>query len=367
MDEITLRRLIHQNPELAFEEHNTQRLIVEFLRELGVNNFVKIGTGVLAPVVRAKDEAFIIVRAEMDALPIEEKTDYAFRSKNGKMHACGHDFHIAAVCRVVKRVIQEKLRGNFLFVFQPAEESGAGAKIIVEHILQWDFRVKAALAMHVTDEYPVGVIASKPGVLFSASCEANVRVEGQPVHVAMHRLGKDALRGAIEFLKGIYNSDWDDSLVYFGKLSAGQARNVVAGEALLEGTIRARSFERVEEIVKGMCELGRMVEQETGLKVHVDLGAKCPEVKVNEDLFVILKNISKQYGIECLQCEVKLTAEDFGYFSRHFPTLMFWFGVRESSHIEGLHSAKFLPSDELIPLAGDFLTGILDSLCKDQL
>lgn len=367
MNEVELRRLIHQNPELAFGEFNTQKLIIEFLHQLGVDNFLKIGTGVLVPIIKAKDKDFIIVRAEMDALPIEEKTDYAFRSNNGKMHACGHDFHIAAVCWALRRVIQEKLQGNFLFVFQPAEESGAGARIIVEQILRWDLKIKAALAMHVTDEYPIGVVASKPGTLFSASCEVNVRIEGQPTHVAMYKLGKDALHGAVEFLKKIYSTSWEDSLVYFGRLLAGQARNVVAGEALLEGTIRACSLEKVQEIMTRLREFGEIVEKETGLKIHVGSGAEYPEVNVSEDLFATFEDVSRRHGFECLQCETKFTAEDFGYFSRYFPVLMFWFGVREGSHIEGLHSAKFLPSDGFVSLAGDLLTGILNSLNKDQL
>jgi len=362
MDEVVLRRLIHQNPELAFEEHNTQKLIIGFAHSLGLNNIVTVGTGVLVLVGRNRDEPFVLLRAEMDALPIREETKYAYRSKNGKMHACGHDFHIAAACWAMRRIVQEKRRGNFLFVFQPAEESGAGAKTIVEHILRWDCEVKAAVAMHVTDEYPIGVVASKPGSLFSASCEVNVHVKGHSVHVAHHQLGKDALRGSVVFLNRIYEKDWQNDLVWFGRILAGHVRNTVADEALIEGTVRASDSKNVHDILATLQKIAKEVEEEIGLKVSIIPGAEYPEVKVDEKLLSVLKAVSQKNGFEFMECERKLTAEDFGYFSKYFPTLMFWFGVREGSRVEGLHSSRFLPPDELIPVAGDLLAHLLDSI-----
>ncbi len=362
MDEVTLRRLIHQNPELAFKEHDTQRLIVEFAHDLGLNSVVTVGTGVLILLNRGKDEPFVLLRAEMDALPIPEETDYPFRSKNGNMHACGHDFHIAAVCWAMRRIVQEGRKGNFLFVFQPAEESGAGAKTIVEHVLRWDCQIKAAIAMHVTDEYPNGIVASRSGSLFSASCEVNVRVLGRSAHVAHHHLGKDALRGSVAFLNRIYGRDWKEDLVWFGRILAGHVRNAVAGEALIEGTVRASDSKGVQDILVTLQEIAKKVEEETELKVSVMPGAEYPEVKVDEKLLDVLKVVCRRNGLEFIECERKLTAEDFGYFSKHFPTLMFWFGVRRGSHVEGLHSSKFLPPDDLIPVAGDLLTHLLDSI-----
>ncbi|HBT39949.1 MAG: Amidohydrolase [Thermotoga sp. 50_1627] len=362
MDEVVLRRLIHQNPELAFEEHNTQKLIIGFAHSLGLNNIVTVGTGVLVLVGRNRDEPFVLLRAEMDALPIREETKYAYRSKNEKMHACGHDFHIAAACWAMRRIVQEKRRGNFLFVFQPAEESGAGAKTIVEHILRWDCEVKAAVAMHVTDEYPIGVVASKPGSLFSASCEVNVHVKGRSVHVAHHQLGKDALRGSVVFLNRIYEKDWQNDLVWFGRILAGHVRNTVADEALIEGTVRASDSKNVHDTLATLQKIAKEVEEEIGLKVSIIPGAEYPEVKVDEKLLSVLKAVSQKNGFEFMECERKLTAEDFGYFSKYFPTLMFWFGVREGSRVEGLHSSRFLPPDELIPVAGDLLAHLLDSI-----
>lgn len=367
MDEVTLRRLIHQNPELAFEEYNTQKLIIEFVRELGLNNIVTLGTGVLVFLNRYKDEPYTILRAEMDALTIREETDYPFRSTNGKMHACGHDFHIAAVCWAMRKIVEEERRGNFLFVFQPAEESGAGAKAIVERILRWDCEIKSAIAMHVTDEYPLGVIASRPGTLFSASCEVNVHVRGRSAHVAQHQLGKDALRGAVAFLNRIYERDWEDALVWFGRLLAGQARNVVASEALIEGTIRASNLELVRNVIAELRQVASAVGVETGLDISLNTGSEYPEVRNDERLLQVLRSVCEQKGIEFVECERKLTAEDFGYFSKHFPTLMFWFGIRQGSRIEGLHSSKFLPADELIPTAGDFLAHLLDSISESWL
>lgn len=364
MDEIMLRRLIHQNPELAFEEHNTQRLIVEFVRGLGLNNILTLETGVLVFLERREHEPYVIVRAEMDALPIREEADYPFRANNGKMHACGHDFHIAAVCWALRRIVKEDKRGNYLFVFQPAEESGAGARKIVEHILRWDCDVKAAIAMHVTDEYPAGVVASRPGSLFSASCEVNVRVEGQSAHVAQHQLSRDALKGAVLFLNRVYAWDWKDHLVWFGKLVAGQIRNVVASEAMIEGTVRASESERLRGVIEVLQSFAREVEDETGLKVSVNPAAVYPEVRVDENLLSVLRRVCEENGIEFVECERKLTAEDFGYFSRHFRTLMFWFGVRQKPNIEGLHSPRFLPADELIPVAGDLLVHLLDSMSE---
>ncbi|MGJ8455298.1 M20 metallopeptidase family protein [Pseudothermotoga sp. U03pept] len=360
MKEVELRHFLHQKPELAFHEHETQRLLVEYIHQLGYTDLKEVGTGIVV-IRRVSDGPFVLLRAEMDALPIIEENECDFRSLNSFMHACGHDFHMACLCYVMRRVLENNLRKNCVFVFQPAEESGAGAIEILKYLKQVGLKISAAIAMHVNDEYETGTIASRAGVLFSASCEVDVVFRGMSAHAAYHKKGRDSIRAAVEFLRQTYQMNWDEDLVWFGRINGGVARNVVAERTVLQGTVRSVNLERVKERLRDIELLAMKSGESTGILHELLIGSTYRQVEVDEDLLSILKKVVQEKGMSFLECERKLTAEDFGYFSEYYPTLMYWFGTKKERSY-GLHHPRFLPPDELIEPAGEVMYEVLARL-----
>lgn len=355
MDAIELRHELHKNPELAFQEYKTQKILRDAILKLGYKDIYDVHTGL---VIKKKDlgsDDFVLLRAEMDGLPIVEETGWEHSSHNFNMHACGHDFHMATLYNLMNKIKKNNTRGNFLFVFQPAEETGGGALKIIDFLEKKDYKVKAAIAMHITDEYEKGTIASRSGILFASSCEVDLLFKGKAAHAAFNYMGKDAIKASVLFLNEIYNRDWGkDNLVWFGKISGGNARNIVADRLKLEGTVRSPNLRILNETLKSLEILAKRIERLTDVKIELSKGSVYRQVEVDKRLLVILKEVAKKSGYRFIECEMKLTGEDFGYFSQKYPTLMFWFGCR-NDRTYGLHNPKFLPDDSLIEPAADIL------------
>ena len=166
---IELRHKLHQIPELMFKEFQTTSLLLDTINELpSINIHRPLETGLIVEYT-VNDGDYLLFRADIDALPIKEETGISFASTNQNMHACGHDVHSSILYGFLNYVVESKIDKNIIFIFQPAEEGGGGAeKIIASGILK-QFNIKSAFALHVTDEYPAGTIASTSGVLFATA------------------------------------------------------------------------------------------------------------------------------------------------------------------------------------------------------
>ncbi|ACM23153.1 M20 family metallopeptidase [Thermotoga neapolitana] len=358
MDEIELRHLLHMNPEPSFKEFKTQEILKSAIQKIGYGKIMEVaGTGLVVE-KKETEGPYVVLRAEMDALPIKEETGWEFASRNDYMHACGHDFHMSALFGAMKRL--KTVRKNFLFVFQPAEETGGGAKEVVE-FLRKNYTIKAAVGFHVTDEYDVGTVVSRAGVLFASATEFDVYFKGVPAHIAFAEKGKDALKVAVSFLHWLYGRKWD-ALVGVGKIVGGRVRNVVPSEVKIEGTIRAKSLKIAEEILSEMKNQLLSLKDSSGVDFSLEKGSVYPEVKVNADLLEILKKTCERLNLRFIECEMKKTGEDFGYFTQVFPSLSFWFGVGEGEKRVGLHHPCFLPKDEYIPLASELLAFLAEAI-----
>ncbi|PLV60246.1 M20 family metallopeptidase [Thermotoga sp. KOL6] len=354
MNEIELRHLLHMNPELSFEEYKTKKILREAIEEIGYTSIREVAKTGLVVEKKETEGPYVVLRAEMDALPIEEETNWEYASQNSNMHACGHDFHMSALYGAMKSLKDTKK--NFLFVFQPAEETGGGAKEVVT-FLKEEYNIKAAIGFHVTDEYDFGTVASRSGVLFASATEFDVYFKGVPAHIAFFERGRDALKTAVSFLHWLYNEKWD-VLVGVGRISGGRVRNVVPDEVILEGTIRSESLNITESILSEMEKVLISLKRKTGVTFSLKKGSVYPEVRVDSKLLEILRVVCGKLGFRFIECEMKRTGEDFGYFSRVFPSLSFWFGVGEGKNRFGLHHPRFLPKDEYIPKAAEFLTAL---------
>ena len=360
---IELRHTLHKNPELAFDEVKTTKLLIDNIKGLDTFSKIKIHTpyktGLLVE-YKVNDGGFLLFRADIDALPIKEENDIEFKSTNDFMHACGHDIHTSILYSFLSDVLKENVNQNILFLFQPAEEGGGGAMEFYKTGIFENYNISKAFALHVTDEYKEGTVASTKGVLFASALEIDIHFIGVSAHVAFPEEGKNAFNAMRKFLdiideKGKENSE--PFIFGIGVYNAGNVRNISPGKAMLSGTIRGLSQQKVLGYVENLKVILNNLKEQTGVDYSITLGAHYPEVIVNESLFEDLSaRLSDKFDF--IDCGYKMTGEDFGFFSHKFPSFMFWLGTSRGEHF-GLHNPRFLPPDSVIEKGKNILSQIL--------
>jgi amidohydrolase len=268
---ISTRRDLHAHPELAFEEVRTSALVAERLRAIGLEPRAGVGkTGVLATVRGATGGRTVLLRADMDALPIQEENSVPYRSQTpGKMHACGHDCHTSILLGVARRLARERdeLRGSVRLCFQPAEETGGGAEAMIRDGALESPKPDAAFGIHVWQDLDLGQVGITPGPMMAAVDEFTVTVTGKGAHAAMPHLGTDpvvCLAHVVTALQTIASrnvSPLESVVVSVTQLRAGTAFNIIPESGWLNGTVRvfdetvwAGLPERFERIVRGVCD-----------------------------------------------------------------------------------------------------------------
>ncbi len=319
-------------------------------------------TGILVE-YKVNEKDFLLFRADIDALPIHEENQIAFRSKNNFMHACGHDIHTSILYNFLIHVLENKIQRNILFLFQPAEESGGGAMEFFKTGIFDKFKVSNAFALHVTDEYPQGTIASSKGVLFASSLEINIDFNGVSSHVAFPQEGKNAFNALRLFLDSVEKIPKDISEPFIfgaGKIEAGEIRNINPGHARIEGTLRCLSRNKTHSFYNKLLNILEGVKTATGVDYSAEKGADYPEVLIDEKLFEkVVPALSGKFNF--IDCGYKMTGEDFGYISHQYPSFMFWLGTSNGEKF-GLHNPKFLPDDSLIELGKEVFVSILKAI-----
>jgi len=324
---------------------------------------------------KVNDAPFILFRADIDALPIKEENDIDFKSTNNYMHACGHDVHTSILYSFLEKVLKKKQDQNILFLFQPAEEAGGGAMEFYNTGVFNQFQIKNAYALHVTDEYHLGTIASTSGVLFASALEVDIDFIGESAHVAFPNEGKNAFVALRKFLDASDKllSELSEPLLFgTGKINSGFVRNISPGTAKLEGSIRGGTA-KLEGSIRGLSEQNvneftqklenelKQIKNKTGVNYKITKGAHYPEVIVNDELYKKYSNeLANKFGF--IDCGYKMVGEDFGLFSQKFPSFMFWLGTSKGEKY-GLHNPKFLPPDEVIEIGKSIYIEILNSFC----
>ncbi len=360
---VEVRHRIHANPELMFEEFQTTELLVEQLQDLeGITIHRPLPTGLVIE-YKVNDGPFILFRGDMDALPIKEETGVPFASQNDYMHACGHDVHTSNLYAFLLEVLAQKLNKNVLFLFQPGEEGGGGAQRIIDSGILDKFNISRAVALHVTDDYPLGTIATTNGVLFAAAIEINIDVRGKSAHVAFPENGKNALKSLRKTLDRIDNFIENlEGVVLFGngKLTSGTARNIIPSQARAECTLRTLSAERQQSIISEIRKLAETTDSEIGTTTSFSFSVPFTEVVVDSALYNAGVNALKN-DFEVIDCGYKLTAEDFGLLSKKYPAFMFWLGT-STGEKHGLHTPLFFPPDSTLEYGTRAFKLLLDSL-----
>jgi len=363
---IQLRHTLHKFPEIAFKEFQTTKLLIDNITILPGANSIKIHkpfeTGLLIE-YNVNDGDYLLFRADIDALPIKEENEIQFKSTNDFMHACGHDVHTSILYSFLIDVLEKKPDQNILFLFQPAEEAGGGAIEFYNTGIFDQFKIRNAFALHVTDEYPIGTIASTSGVLFASALEVDIEFIGESAHVAFPNEGKNAFNALRSFLdrNDKLSAENKDSILFgIGKYLSGDVRNIAPGYAMLEGSIRGLSANKVNEFLNELTSILDNLKSETRVDYKISKGAHYPEVIVDDNLFKHFDSVlSKEMNF--IDCGYKMTGEDFGFFSQKWPSFMFWFGTSKGERY-GLHNPKFLPPDEVIAVGKNVFNMILGKM-----
>jgi amidohydrolase len=268
---VATRRDLHEHPELGFEEHRTAALVADRLRELGFEVHTGIGqTGVVGVLRGARSGKTIMLRADMDALPIDEENLVPYRSRTAEhMHACGHDGHVAMLLGAARIVMSRRddVAGTVCFLFQPAEEGKGGARAMVEDGVLERFGIERAYGLHLASVHPVGQIGFHEGAFYASSDSIEITVEGKGGHGASPHLSIDPIYVASQFvvaLQQIVSRNVDPiepAVVTIGSFHGGTTHNVIPSRVRLLGTVRAfdagvraKMAERIERVLRGICE-----------------------------------------------------------------------------------------------------------------
>ena len=367
-----LRSELHRFPELSFKEERTADIIQSFITErINGSNLFTIHRPFLTSVVveysNGKDLPYRIFRADMDALPVKEFALNEIISQNqGVMHACGHDVHMTILCGLISEAACLKPQKNVLFVFQPGEEGAGGAKGLIDSGFFDRFNIESAFALHVTDDHEVGEVASNGGLLFAIPREIDVVFKGKSAHAAYPEKGNNALMASARFLfkcgetlKNVIAEN-EVFLAHFGKISSGTARNIISDYAEIQGTLR--SFD-MEVMIKGTETVKKTADECAtflGCSAEVKILGEYVAVKNDTKLFDLLKKISSEKGIRCIEKKGELVGEDFGYFTQKWGGLLFWLGSKDpDKNPNPLHSEKFFPSFKAIDTGLEIMTEIL--------
>jgi len=353
---LATRRDLHRHPELAFEEFRTSGIVAERLRALGLEPRTGIAeTGVTAVIEGgAGDGPTVMLRADMDALPVHEENEVDYRSTvDGKMHACGHDGHTAmllGVAEVLQRQ-RDELRGRVKVLFQPAEESPGGAKPMIEQGALEDPKVDYCFGIHLWAPLPTGVISVAPGPIMASSDVIDIEVRGRGGHAAMPSICIDPVVAAAQMLSGIQTvvsrnvGPLDPAVVSITELHAGHTFNVIPDVARMRGTARTFSDAVREVIERRLQTMVPKMAEAFGATATLKYSRGYP-VTVNDagmaDL--VRQAAGEVVGTDgVIPTEQVLGAEDFAYFLREVPGCFFMVGIRNDAKHAGAahHNPRF--------------------------
>ncbi|HUY11137.1 MAG TPA: M20 family metallopeptidase [Candidatus Dormibacteraeota bacterium] len=350
---IAWRREIHRRPELGFEEHETQALIERELAALDIEHRRAAKTGVVGIIRGVLPGKTVALRADMDALPIGERSGEPFASElAGKMHACGHDAHVAMLLGAATMLQAERatLHGTVVLIFQPAEEGPGGAELMISEGVLAQPRVEAAAMLHVDVRLAVGSIGVTPGAVNASADEFTLTVRGKGGHGAYPHTAVDAILASAAVLlalQSIVSRETDplaSIVVTVGTIAGGYRNNVIADEVVMTGTLRAHDPELREELGGRVRRIAESVAAGYGATAALELRRGYPPVVNDAGLATsFAPYLAQSTGVEVVKAPPTMGGEDFAYFAQAVPGLQMRLGVRNEQlgAMHSGHSAQF--------------------------
>ena len=360
MQIFTDRHALHRIPELDRELPETLAYLKNALSGLNCNVFAPMDAALCAWFDFGKEDA-IAFRSDIDALPITEKTGAAYASTHsGKMHACGHDGHMAILLELARRLsVKKTMPHNVLLVFQPAEETTGGAKDICETGVFAKYNVKAIFGLHLWPGLEAGKVFSRKNELMARSCEVTVDIYGKSAHIAKASEGIDALMAGTEFYRRAVAMEQAlpehiFRLLKFGKFQSGTVRNALSAHTHMEGSLRAFQDDIFDSLASGLQTIGRDIEAEFGCTVNIHRSDGYPAVMNPEDLY---DRVAKAADFAAL-AEPCMTAEDFSWYQKYIPGMFFFLGLGDTP---ALHADTFDFNESILVKGADFFEKLAEN------
>jgi len=356
-DLVSTRRHLHMHPELSFHEYETSAYVASRLKEMGIHYQEKVaGTG-LVGIIEGKNpgKRCVALRADMDALPIEEANEVPYRSKNpGVMHACGHDVHTTSLLGAAEILLQlkDQFEGSVKLLFQPGEEKlpGGASMMIKEGVLEKP-SPSGVLGQHVMPLIPAGKVGFRSGIYMASTDELYLRVKGKGGHGAMPHLNIDPvlitshLIVALQQIVSRVANPTMPSVLSFGKVIANGATNVIPNEVYMEGTFRTLDEKWRAEAHQRMLDLAHQLVQSMGGTLEFEIRKGYPALVNDEALTASARRNAEEYlGKEnVLDLDIWMAAEDFAFFSQHTKACFYRLGTRNEARgiISSVHTPTF--------------------------
>ncbi len=353
------RHALHQIPELCWDLPQTRAYIEQSLAGLNCRVFAPVEGALCAWFDFGRDQA-IAFRADMDALPIQEQSQAPYASRHpGRMHACGHDGHMAILLELARRLsAKDSLSHNVLLVFQPGEESPGGAKPICDTGVFAQYNVQAIFGLHLWPGLGSGEVFSRKGELMAHASEVTVDIYGKSAHIAKASEGIDALLAGADFYSRVRSLERQlpqnvYRLLNFGKFHSGTARNAISAHTHMEGSLRAFQDEIFDTLADGLHAIGEAVAAQYGCQVDIHMSEGYPAVWNPEELW---DRVCACVPVEALT-EPCMTAEDFAWYQKFLPGMFFFLGLGDTP---ALHADTFDFDEEILTKGADFFEALAE-------
>ncbi|MDV3427782.1 MAG: amidohydrolase [Bacillota bacterium] len=376
---IDIRRDIHKNPELDFDLFKTRDKIISILKEENIEYKIYAKTGIKA-VIYGNGDKTVALRTDMDALPINEETGCDFSSNSsGKMHACGHDAHMAIALGALKILnkIKDKLSGNVVFIFEPAEETTGGSKIMINEGVLENPKVDSIFGLHVNENIDSGKIGYKKGVIMAASNPFSIKITGKGGHGAHPEATIDPIVIAgqfISFLQTIVSREINPNsgaVVTIGMIQGGTAENIIPESVNIKGILRSLGNEdreylkkRLEDILSGVTSAGRGSYE---LKIYESYPCLYNDDTQVDNVVTAAREIAGADNVIELK-EPSLGVESFSYFSQKIPAAFYFLGIRniEKGIIYPTHNSKFNIDEKALAIGAAVQSKIAYDYLKEK-
>lgn len=354
---ISMRRHIHQNPELSYQEYETAKFVASALRSFGIEPTEGIATtGILAEIKgRNPERKMVALRADMDALPIQEQNEVSYKSRNpGVMHACGHDVHTSSLlgtARILKEV-SDQFEGTIRLLFQPGEEKNpGGASYMIRDGALENPRPASILGQHVFPLLPVGKIGFREGMYMASADEIYLRVVGKGGHGAAPELAIDPVVIAAHIIIALQQiisrnaSPKQPTVLTFGRITGEGATNIIPTEVNIAGTFRAMNEEWREDALKRITKMAESIAEGMGGRCEVEISRGYPYLRNNPEVTRRIRRAAEEYmgSHNVVDIDISLGAEDFAYYSQIVPASFYRLGInnKEKGILSNIHTPTF--------------------------